>query len=301
MRTHLIENDIKLFLESAPDVFSSTIKKRIKTWQTAEDGFGRNFLDLLVYQLAIHHEKSDHLWVGIFDKLDSLSFQFQASHYFPDHELLGHYTDLRNPEIAFHSKQVLMGLIQRGIPFQQADLECFIKVYGNKMDDSLLALFKRLAPIDDVVLFSKVKDTIKHLIDDAYEHAVIDNPSTASQFETAGIQSVLLMLESFGGDSVKNKLNSYLQGQQEKRTFILDYINSANITQSDAIELLRCFKPCSSVMINLDRLTRSGRNHMLLYFENVRNNQLIPKQYFTKLQLELMEALQQKFNVQILA
>jgi hypothetical protein len=300
MRTHLIENDIKLFLESSPDVFSSTIKKRIKTWQTAEDGFGRNFLDLLVYQLAIHHEKSDHLWVEIFDKLDSLSFQFQAFHYFPDHELLGHYTDLRNPEIAFHSKQVLMGLIQRGIPFQQADLECFIKVYGNKMDDSLLALFKRLAPIDDVVLFSEVKDTIKHLIDDAYEHAVIDNPSTASRFETAGIQSVLLMLESFGGDSVKNKLNSYLDGQQEKRTFILDYIDSANITQSDAIELLRCFKPCSSVMINLDRLTRSDRNHMLLYFEKVRNNQLIPKQYFTKLQLELMEALQQKFNVKIL-
>lgn len=301
MRTHLIENDIKLFLESAPDVFSSTIKKRIKTWQTAEDGFGRNFLDLLVYQLAIHHEKSDHLWVEIFDKLDSLSFQFQASHYFPDHELLEHYTDFRNPEMAFHSKQVLMGLIQRGIPFHQTDLERFIKAYGNKMDDSLLSLFNTLAPIDSIVLFSKVKDTIKHLIDDAYEHAVIDNPSTASQFETAGIQSVLLMLESFGGDSVKNKLNSYLQGQQEKRTFILDYINSANITQSDAIELLRCFKPCSSVMINLDRLTRSGRNHMLLYFENVRNNQLIPKQYFTKLQLELMKALQQKFNVQILA
>ncbi len=121
MRTNLIENDIKLFLETTPDVFLSTIKKRIKTWQSARDGFGRNFLDLLVYQLAIHHSKSANFWVDIFDKLDKLDFQFKSFHYFPNHELSERVTPMSSPDMAFHQKELILGLIHRNVPFENQE------------------------------------------------------------------------------------------------------------------------------------------------------------------------------------
>ena len=101
-------------------------------------------------------------------------------------------------------------------------------------------------------------------------------------------------------DVEDDTLDNYLKLQAEKKSTILSYIESANITKKQALELLRAFHPCSSVMVDLDRRTNAGYSQMLVYFDKVRKNHLLPRQYFTKLQLELMDVIQTKFNVQVL-
>ena len=300
VRTHLIENDIKLFLETTPDVFLSTIKKRIKTWQTARDGFGRNFLDLLVYQLAIHHSKSANFWVDIFDKLDKLDFQFKSFHYFPTHELSERVTPMSSPDMAFHQKELLLGLIHRNVPFEKKDLEVFIKSQHENIDESLMSILKTLSPIDDILMFTLMKNNIKHLVDDVHEHSLIENPSVETQMEVSAIKSILSQFQMMNGDVEDDTLDNYLKLQAEKRASILSYLDSASLTKKQALELLREFHPCGSVMIDLDRRTNANYSQMLLYFDKVRKNHLLPRQYFTKLQLELMDVIQTKFNVQIL-
>jgi len=298
MRTHLIDNDIILFLNNSPEHFSNLIKKRNKTWRTAlsdrgpfEQGF--NFLDMILFQVS-HSTTQEYSWSEIFEKLESLDFKFEPFHYFPNIDLLTNY----NPTIALNYKELVTQLKKRDVSFNQDSFEQFIKKQTAPMEDSVADLLRTMSPIiDDILLSLKVDNAIKSLIDDAYEIHLINNPSKGTKIEATMMASIINTSVNFGGESMDDNIKKYQLEQSKKVKFILNYLDNQNISVERSIEMLYLFKPCGAIMIDFNRYSLNHSVHN--YFEAVRNGQLLPRKYFTRLQLELIDIIESRFDVKV--
>lgn len=85
MRYHLLNNDIKLFLDNPVDIFDKKIKTRVRDWRTVRLNTSHNldFLQLLLMEsMSSHKQIKFFKWNEIFDKLEYLNFNFNPSHYF---------------------------------------------------------------------------------------------------------------------------------------------------------------------------------------------------------------------------
>lgn len=300
MRTEIINNDIVLFLTSDPDVFLKTIKKRLKSWHTATDWQGIDFLTLILNKVA--NEPSlipvKQQWNSIFDKLEALNFEFKSSHYFPKMYL----GTSHNPAICTHYKELIQQLQNREVPFDADLLKRFVASQNGSIDDSVATILKQYSPdFEKENLKQQVKQSINKLLDEVYEMMLLQKASKKTQIERSAINMAINGFIGFGGDSVQSQIDQYLMEQSKKVTFILNYIDSYDLSQAEATELLLCFRPSSEVMTNLDRLSynKSG-THAFAYMDINKNRQLRPRKYFTQQQIDLMDKIQDKFNVQIL-
>lgn len=300
MRTHLIDNDITLFLNNSPEHFSNVIKKRNKTWRTAlsdrgpfEQGF--NFLDMILFQLADPSTTQEYSWSEIFEKLESLDFKFEPFHYFPNRDLFTNY----HHAMALNYKELVTQLKNRDIPFEQNSFEEFIKNQKDSVEDSVADLLRTMSPIIDEILLSlKVDKAIKNLTQEAYEIHLINNPSKETKAEVTMMALILNTGVSFGGESIEDSIKKYQLEQSEKVKFILNYLDTQNISVERAVEMLYLFKPCGAIMIDFDRSNRNN-NSLNSYFEAVRNGHPLPRKYFTTLQLELIDIIESKFNIKV--
>lgn len=300
MRTELINNDINLFLTSEPDIFQNTIKKRIKTWRTATDYQGFDFLTLIF--IKISNEPSvipvNEQWSVILDKLVSLEFELKSFHYFPKMYL----GTSHNTAICTHYKELIQQLQDRNVIFDSDMLKSFVSTQNGSIDNSIATVFKGLSPdFEKENLKQQVKNTIDKLLDEFYEMMLLKKTSKKTRIERSSINAVLDVMAQFGGDPVSSQVDDYLNKQDKKIDFILNYVNSYSLTQEEAKELLLCFRPCGEVMINLDRIHhKSPGTHSFAYISINSNGLLRPRHYFTEKQIDVMDKIQDKFNVQIL-
>lgn len=300
MRTELINNDVVLFLTSEPDVFLKTIKKRLKSWQTATDWHGVDFLTLIFNKVVTEPSliPVTQQWTEILNKFDSLNFELNSSHYFPKMYL----GTSHNQAMCTHYKELIQQLQNRNVVFDSKLINSFVAAQNGSIDESIADIFKELSPdFEKEHLKQQVKNSIDKLVEDVYELMLIQKASKKTQIERKSMNMVMDIFAGFGGEPVNSQVDAYLQKQSKKIDFILNYINSYSLTQAEALDLLSCFRPCGEIMINLDRISyKSPGTHSFAYIDIYRTGSLRPRKYFTQKQLDLMIAIQDKFSVQLL-
>ena len=300
MRTELIDNDINLFLSQEPDEFLKVIKKRIKTWRTATDYNSIDFLGLILVNVSQKTSQIpvETIWQDIFLKLDSIDFDFQPSHYVPNFNLGTPY----NPNMCVHYKAMLHELMNRNIVFDTSMAQHFVEQQLDGIEDSVAVFLESVHPVfGDIVSRQQVKIEIKGLVSDLYEMMLLENPSKKTQIESNAINLMVNSFIPYGGQSVQSGVSNYLDKQSKKIDFILAYINEATLSKDEAKELLLSFRPSGEVVNNLDRIyNKKSGTHWFAYMAAFQNGSLLSRHYFTKQQIELMDKIQDKFNVQLL-
>lgn len=300
MRTELISNDVNLFLTQDPEEFLKIIKKRIKTWRTATDYRGCDFLAFILLTISNTPTSTSiqTVWADIFQKLEAAGFEFNSSHYLPNTDL-GTFS---NPSMRSHYKALIQELVDRKVPFDVNLIETFANQQFDGVHESVVTVFKSISPESEKLLMKrKVKKDIGSLVNEAYELMLIQNPAKKTKIESDAIGLVINAFMAFGGQSLQSEVDNYLNEQSNKIKFILNFINNNLLTQDEAKELLLCFRPSGEVMQNLDRATRKQRGtHWFGYMDEVRLGSLLSRNYFTQQQLEVMDYIQDKFSVQLL-
>lgn len=300
MRTKIIDNDIVLFLENEPNIFIKTIKKRLKSWETATDSHGLDFIASLLIKIEQRNSplSISEQWSEIFDKLDKLNFVFKPSHYFPNINICTSY----NQNLCKYYKELIKQLKDKKIDVDNKLLKEFVNLQDDTIDESIAIIFNEISPyFEKYNLSQKVKKSIYKFVDDTYEIMLIKEASKKTKIEQFYIATNMDMLVYFGGDSYQSKISNYIQEQSEKTNFILNYINSYKITQSEALDLLKSFRPSGEVMINLDRMNRKSQGtHAFAYIDICQSGRLRPRKYFTQQQIDLIDNIQNKFGLQIL-
>lgn len=311
MRTHLIDNDIRLLLENEPDHFKKKIKTRLKNWQSAQSYRNIGFVEECLFyinQLQLRSQLSEPLivdfWNNIFSKLDSLDFKFSSSHYFPNFDL----GTTCNHNMVTCYIHLLSRLKERNIPFVIDYMKDFIVLQTEGISKHVSSVLIEFDPnVTALLSESEARVAVRTFIHEGYEAFLINNKSNHNQIETGLVLSVMSLANNVNsllyGDEGYDNVNSlfseyeaYENSQDQKSAIIKQYIEKYADT-SKAFEFLHLFRPSSERIMNDCRI-RYGRNFMDEYQKGVRRMSPLRKEWYSPKQIELIEFIEERFSLQ---
>lgn len=291
MRTHLIDNDIKLLLENEPDYFKKKIKTRLKNWQSAQSYQNNGFIEeCLFYISQLHLDEASIIdfWNNIFSKLDSLDFQFSSSNYFPNFDL----GNPNNHNMVTCYINLLKHLKARDIPFEIDYMQKFIILQTDGISNHISSFLIDFDPNVTVLLSElEARNAIRTFIHEGYEAHLINNKSNSDQI----VSSLTLSIMSFA-DDINSWFYEYENSQNKKAEVIKQYIEQHADTNK-ASEFLCLFRPSSERIMNDCRI-RYGRNYMDEYQKGVRRMSPLRKEWYSPKQIELIEFIEERFSLQ---
>jgi hypothetical protein len=286
MRYHLLNNDIKLFLENSVDVFDKKIKTRVKDWRTVTLNTSHNadFLQLLLIDSMYSHKHVESYdWPTIFQKLEQLNFTFKASHYFAKILLNPSLDNDINSYNDLNYLSYINELKKRNISPYIEEMKYFISNQRTGVNEQILNVFREHIPeINAYILDEQVNNAVISFIDENEE-----------MFNAANshINGIARLLVNMVGNN-----RQYKQEQDIKRKIILDYLELPNISKERAMEIIKMFRPKASGVF-YEFLQAHDKRDMLSYIQKMLGEHEIKKNWYTVEQLSLIHVIENKFGI----
>lgn len=303
-RHRLIENDLKLFLDSSSEVFKKKISQRVYSpWQNSIDERSLKLIHMILVKVSEdlkNNVKSDFSWLGSLNKLEEAKYIFTSSDYFPDRK---EFFYKENTELKDAYISMVEALQDKGVTIDEVLLNKFIKKQGISIHPEIVQYFKNLNfNIDAVLLEVEVENNISTLIEMGYEYKMLKDK--IKEIETKELNDMksdeFHELLSFEDDTKTiNDIENYKQRQLKKLEFIRNYLNTTEISKDRALELLKLLRVSFEQMDTYPEYNQNKyKNDILINF--FCSSRLKTEAFYSDVQVGFIREIEERYDIKFL-